>query len=53
MELGQARRDLGEADAARQCWQEALGMFEDLADTRAEQVRSQLTDLSVQEKPQD
>ena len=53
MELGQARRDLGEADAARQCWQEALGMFEDLADTRAEQVRSKLRDLNVQEKPQD
>jgi len=53
MELGQAQRDLGDADAARQCWQVALSMFEDLADTRAEQVRSQLTDLSVQEKPQD
>ena len=53
MELGQAQRDLGEADAARQCWQTALSMFEDLGDTRAEQVRSKLRDLSVQEIPQD
>ncbi len=53
MELGRARRDLGEADAARQCWQAALSIFEDLGDTRAEQVRSKLRDLSVQEIPQD
>ena len=53
MELGQAQRDLGEADAARQCWQTALSMFEDLGDTRAEQVRSKLRYLSVQEIPQD
>jgi len=53
MELGQARRDLGEADAARQCWQAALSIFEDFGDTRAEQVRSQLRDLSIQENPED
>jgi tetratricopeptide (TPR) repeat protein len=53
MELGQAQRDLGEADAARQCWQVALTTFEDLGDARAEQVHSQLRDLSVQENPQD
>jgi tetratricopeptide (TPR) repeat protein len=47
MELGQAQRDLGETDAARQCWEVALSIFEDLRDTRAEQVRSQLNDLSV------
>jgi hypothetical protein len=51
MELGQAQRDLGEADTARQCRSAALGMFEDLGDTHAGQVRSQLRDLNAQENP--
>ena len=41
--------DLGEADAARQCWQTALNAFESLGSARAEQVRK----LSVHENPQD
>jgi tetratricopeptide (TPR) repeat protein len=52
-QLGQAQKDLRQVDAARQCWQLALRMFEDLGDTRAEQVRSQLRGLNVQEDPQD
>ena len=44
VELGQAQRAGGQADAARQSWQAALDMFEELGDARAEQVRSQLRD---------
>jgi tetratricopeptide (TPR) repeat protein len=49
MEFGQAQRDLGKAEAARQCWKASLSMFEDLGDTRAEQVRSQLRELGAHE----
>jgi len=48
-ELGQAQRDRGETRAARQSWQTALGLFEDLEDIRAEQIRNQLGELAVHE----
>jgi tetratricopeptide (TPR) repeat protein len=49
MELGQAQKDLGKAEEARQNWQASLNMLEALGDMRAEQVRSQLRELGVHE----
>jgi tetratricopeptide (TPR) repeat protein len=51
--LGQAQTELGDVDAARQCWQEALTVFEDSGSARTEQVRTQLRGLSIPEFPQD
>ena len=49
VELGQAQRSEGQNDAARQSWHQALRIFEESGDLRADQVRTQLKDLSLQE----
>jgi len=47
-ELGQAQRAGGHPDAARQSWDQALSIFEDFSDARADQIRAQLEELSVE-----
>ena len=42
LHLGYAQETTGHADAARQSWQQALAIFEELHDPRASQVRTQL-----------
>jgi len=48
VELGHAQRAGGQADAARQSWQQAVGIFEEFSDIRADQVRTQLEEVSAQ-----
>jgi tetratricopeptide (TPR) repeat protein len=48
-ELGQAQRTGGQPDAARQSWRQALSIFEEFHAARADQIRAQLNDLSVEE----
>lgn len=49
VKLGQAQRAGGHPDEARQSWHQALSIFEDFGDPRADQIRAQLKDLSVEE----
>lgn len=48
VELGQTQRADGQAGAAQQSWQLALSIFEGFSDTRADQVRTQLKEVSAQ-----
>jgi tetratricopeptide (TPR) repeat protein len=48
-DLGQAQRAGGQPDAARQSWHQALIMFEEFGDARADRIRAQLKELSVEE----
>ncbi|MGO9506235.1 MAG: hypothetical protein ACLPXZ_02435 [Mycobacterium sp.] len=41
-QLGHAQKTAGQDDAARQSWQQALAIFEELHDPRANQVRARL-----------
>ena len=52
VKLGQAQRAGGHPDEARQSWHQALSIFEDFGDPRADQIRAQLKDLSVEKANQ-
>jgi tetratricopeptide (TPR) repeat protein len=43
--LGTALRDSGDVDGARQAWEQALAILDDLADSEADVVRTDLRDL--------
>ncbi|HET6500135.1 MAG TPA: tetratricopeptide repeat protein, partial [Amycolatopsis sp.] len=45
--LAQVRAQAGEPDAARACWEDARGLFEELRDTRASVVADSLTGLAA------
>ncbi|MFM9368350.1 BTAD domain-containing putative transcriptional regulator [Streptomyces sp. Da 82-17] len=45
--LGRALSDLGQADRARACWQEALAIYEQTGAAEAEEVRGLLTPIAA------
>jgi hypothetical protein len=45
--LGTVLRQTGDLAGARECWQQALVIFDDLGRPDADEVRTQLSDLDV------
>jgi hypothetical protein len=44
--LGAALRQTGDLAGARECWQQALAILDDLGHPEADEVRSQLSELA-------